>query len=144
MRYRPGLCKKIGMLAGGTGITPMYQLIRAICEDDRDLTEISLVYANRTEADILLREELETMARKYPKNFKLFYLLDSPPANWAYGSGFATKELMAERFPAPGPDSKVMICGPPGMVNAAKTSLVSLGYQKPAAMSTMRDPIFCF
>ncbi|KAK6064244.1 oxidoreductase NAD-binding domain-containing protein [Seiridium cupressi] len=144
MRYRPGLCKKIGMLAGGTGITPMYQLIRAICEDDRDTTEISLIYANRTEADILLREQLETMARKYPKNFKLFYLLDSPPANWQYGSGYVTKELMAEKFPAPSSDSRVMLCGPPGMVNAAKTSLVSLGYEKPAAMSTMRDQIFCF
>lgn len=144
MRYRPGLCKKIGMLAGGTGITPMYQLIRAICEDDRDLTEVSLIYANRTEADILLRDELETMARKYPQNFKLYYLLDSPPADWQYGSGYVTKDLMAERFPAPSADSKVLLCGPPGMVNAAKKSLQDLGFDKPAALSTMRDQIFSF
>lgn len=37
----------------------MYQLIRAICEDDSDNTQISLIYANNTEEDILLREELE-------------------------------------------------------------------------------------
>ncbi|MDE9440018.1 hypothetical protein EWS82_13140, partial [Staphylococcus xylosus] len=49
MRYKRGLCKKIGMIAGGTGITPMYQLIRAICEDDKDTTEVSLILANRTE-----------------------------------------------------------------------------------------------
>ncbi|GJC80791.1 cytochrome B5 [Colletotrichum tofieldiae] len=79
MRYQPNIAKKIGMLAGGTGITPMYQLIRAICEDDRDTTEVSLIYANRSEADILLRDELEAFARRYPKNFKLHYLLDSPP-----------------------------------------------------------------
>ncbi|TQS32206.1 hypothetical protein Golomagni_07487, partial [Golovinomyces magnicellulatus] len=54
MRYHDGLCKKIGMVAGGTGITPMFQLIRAICENDRDLTEVSLIYANRPEQDILL------------------------------------------------------------------------------------------
>ncbi|KAI1841879.1 hypothetical protein JX266_011957 [Neoarthrinium moseri] len=144
MRYRPGVCKKIGMLAGGTGITPMYQLIRAICEDDRDTTEISLIYANRTEDDILLRDELEVMAKKYPKNFKLFYLLDSPPPNWSYGSGYVTKDMMAARFPAPSADSKVMICGPPGMVKAAKASLIDLGFDKSAAMSTMRDQIFCF
>lgn len=144
MRYRPGLCKKIGMLAGGTGITPMYQLIRAICEDDRDLTEISLIYANRTEADILLREQLETMAKKYPKNFKLYYLLDSPPENWQYGSGYVTQELMAEKFPSPSPDSKIMICGPPGMVKGATASLTNLGYEKPAAMSKMQDQVFLF
>ncbi|TDZ32221.1 NADH-cytochrome b5 reductase 1 [Colletotrichum spinosum] len=144
MRYRRGLCDKMGMLAGGTGITPMYQLIRAVCEDDRDTTEISLIYANRSEADILLRDELEGFARRYPKNLKLHYLLDAPPDNWTYGVGYVTREVMAERFPAPGPGSKVMLCGPPGMVNAAKKSLESLGFEKPGSMSKMSDAVFCF
>ncbi|ORY63879.1 nitrate reductase [Pseudomassariella vexata] len=145
MRYRRGLCKQIGMLAGGTGITPMYQLIRAICEDDRDTTEVSLIYANRTEEDILLRQEIEAFARRYPKNLKLHYLLDQPPENWAYGSGFVTKDLMAERFPKPnGKEATIMICGPPGMVGAAKKALVELGFEKPGAMSKMGDQIFCF
>ncbi|KAH0427783.1 hypothetical protein CcaCcLH18_09489 [Colletotrichum camelliae] len=145
MRYSRGLTKKIGMLAGGTGITPMYQLIRAICEDDRDTTEISLIYANRSEADILLRDELEAFARRYPKNFKLHYLLDTPPEGWTGGVGYVTQEMMAERFPAPaGKDSKIMLCGPPGMVNAAKKSLENLGFEKPGSMSKMTDAVFCF
>ncbi|KAM0429769.1 hypothetical protein ACHAPT_006375 [Fusarium lateritium] len=144
MRYQHGLCKKIGMLAGGTGITPMFQIIRAICEDDRDLTEVSLIYANRSEEDILLRKELESFARRYPQNFKLYYLLDNAPSDWEYGTGYVTQELMAERFPAPGPDSKVMLCGPPGMVNAAKKSLVNLGFEKPGASAKMTDQVFCF
>lgn len=145
MRYSRGLCRRIGMLAGGTGITPMYQLIRAICEDPRDTTEVSLIYANRAEGDILLREELEAFARRYPKNLSIHYLLDSPPESWAYGTGFVTKELMAEKFPNPREDgSKVMLCGPPGMVNAAKKGLVELGYEKPALASKMTDQVFCF
>lgn len=145
MRYKRGLCKKIGMLAGGTGITPMYQLIRAICEDERDTTEISLIYANRSEDDILLRKDLESFARRYPKNFKMFYLLDHPPENWAYGTGYVTKELMAEKFPDPKEDgSRVMLCGPPGMVNAAKKGLVELGYEKPGASAKITDQVFCF
>ncbi|KAF5560703.1 NADH cytb-reductase [Fusarium napiforme] len=87
MKYQPNLCKKIGMIAGGTGITPMFQVIRAICEHDRDTTEVSLIYANRTEQDILLREELDRFARRYPKNFKVYYMLDQPPPNWDFGSG---------------------------------------------------------
>lgn len=145
MRYRRGLCRKIGMLAGGTGITPMYQLIRAICEDPRDTTEVSLVYANRTEGDILLREELEAFARRYPRNLKIHYMLDNPPAGWAYGTGFVTKELMADRFPNPREEGvKVMLCGPPGMVNAAKKGLTELGYEKPGSSSKMTDQVFCF
>lgn len=144
MRYSRGLCRQIGMIAGGTGITPMYQLIRAICEDDTNTTEVSLIYANRTEDDILLREELEKFARNYPKNFRLWYMLDHPPENWSYGKGYVTPDVMAERLPGPTPDTKIMLCGPPGMVNASQKSLVSMGFKPSGAVSKMTDQIFCF
>lgn len=164
MGYKQGLCKHIGMIAGGTGITPMYQLIRAICEDEKDTTQVSLIFANRSEDDILLREELETFARRYPKNFKLWFMLDSPPPNWAYGSGYVTADVMKERLPSPGPETKIMLCGPPGkrignppaligpyanistlgMVNASKKALTSLGFKAPGAVTKMSDEIFCF
>ncbi|KAJ5168036.1 uncharacterized protein N7482_003630 [Penicillium canariense] len=144
MKYKRGLCKKIGMVAGGTGITPMYQLIRAICEDEFDTTEVSLILANRTEEDILLRKELEAFARKYPKNFKLWYMLDQPPQKWAYGKGFVTQAVMAAKLPAPSPDTKVMLCGPPGMIKAAQGALVNMGFQAPGSISKMTDQIFLF
>ncbi|OAL01616.1 hypothetical protein IQ06DRAFT_272320 [Phaeosphaeriaceae sp. SRC1lsM3a] len=144
MKYESGHCKKIGMIAGGTGITPMYQLIRAICEDERDTTEVSLIFANRSEDDILLREELETFARRYPKNLKLWFMLDHPPADWQYGSGFVTADVIKSKLPAPSPDTKIMLCGPPGMINASKKALVSLGFKEPGAVGKMTDEIFCF
>ncbi|KAH8695416.1 putative cytochrome b5 reductase [Talaromyces proteolyticus] len=144
MKYKQGLCKQIGMIAGGTGITPMYQLIRAICEDDTDTTEISLIYANRNEEDILLRKELEAFAANYPKNFKVFYMLDNPPQKWAYGKGYVTSTVMADKLPRPTPDTRIMLCGPPGMINAAKKGLVSLGFQAPGTVTKMTDQIFCF
>jgi NAD(P)H-flavin reductase len=39
--------KKIGMIAGGTGITPMYQLIQDICNNPEDTTQLSLLFANQ-------------------------------------------------------------------------------------------------
>ncbi|RAL15306.1 putative cytochrome b5 reductase [Aspergillus homomorphus CBS 101889] len=144
MKYTRGICKKIGMVAGGTGITPMYQLIRAICEDDRDTTEICLIYANRTYQDILLREELETFARRYPKNFKLWYMLDTAPEGWQFGSGYVTQAVLNEHLPTPSPDTKILLCGPPPMVSACKKTLVAMGFQAPGAMSRMSDQIFCF
>ncbi|KAJ4149937.1 hypothetical protein LMH87_010709 [Akanthomyces muscarius] len=144
MRYTRGLAKKVGMVAGGTGITPMFQVIRGICEDDRDLTQISLIYANRTEQDILLRKELDTFARRYPKQFKVYYLLDQPPEDWAYGTGYCTQELIAEKLPSASTDTKMMLCGPPGMVNAAKNAMINLGFEKPGAMPKMTDQIFLF
>ncbi|PON24626.1 cytochrome-b5 reductase [Trichoderma gamsii] len=144
MRYRKGLCKKIGMIAGGTGITPMYQLIRAICEDDTDTTEISLIYANRTEDDILLRKELDTFAKNYPKNLKIWYMLDQPPQKWPYGKGFVTQTVMSSKLPKASPDTKVMLCGPPGMVNASQKALVAMGFEAPGAVAKITDQIFLF
>ncbi|KAL1617802.1 hypothetical protein SLS54_007581 [Diplodia seriata] len=146
MRYRRGWTRRLGMVAGGTGITPMYQLIRAICEDPKDLTEVSLVYANRAEEDILLRKELDRFARLYPRNFRVHYMLDHPPAEgWNGGVGFVTREVMEARLPRPdGDDAKILLCGPPGMVKASKASLKDLGFQVPGTVCKMSDQVFTF
>ncbi|RVW36888.1 NADH--cytochrome b5 reductase 1 [Vitis vinifera] len=54
--YKPGQAKAFGMLAGGTGITPMFQLTRAILENPKDKTNVHLIYANVSYDDILLKE----------------------------------------------------------------------------------------
>lgn len=144
IRYEPGMCKKMGMVAGGTGITPMYQLIRAICENPRDTTEVSLIYANRTEKDILLRDELDAFARKYPGNFKIFYVLEQTPAGWNGGSGYVTREMIEEQFALPSPTTKVFLCGPPPMVDSVKKSLNSLGFKLPGTIAKTGDRVLCF
>jgi hypothetical protein len=50
------------MVAGGSGITPMFQVASAILRDPRDATKVFLVYANVAEGDILLREQLDAWA----------------------------------------------------------------------------------
>lgn len=35
------------MIAGGTGITPMLQLVRQVLKDKSDKTELSLLFANQ-------------------------------------------------------------------------------------------------
>ncbi len=37
----------IGLISGGTGITPMLQIIMAILKDEEDNTKVSLLYANQ-------------------------------------------------------------------------------------------------
>lgn len=43
------------MVAGGTGITPLYQIIQAITKNG-DNVRLTLLYLNRTEDDILLQD----------------------------------------------------------------------------------------
>ena len=58
VKKKPRPVTHLAMLAGGTGITPMYQVLEAILKNPDDKTECSLIYANQTEDDILLRDEV--------------------------------------------------------------------------------------
>ena len=95
----------------------------------RDETIISLIYANQTEGDILARSELEALAAAHPSRLSLWYTLDRPPTDWAYGSGFVTAEMISRHLPPPADDTLVLMCGPPPMVEfACKRNLDALGY----------------
>ncbi|KAF2091217.1 oxidoreductase NAD-binding domain-containing protein [Saccharata proteae CBS 121410] len=118
--WAPNKHEHIALIAGGTGITPMYQLIRGIFKNPEDKTKVTLVYGNLTEEDILLKKELSDIENTYPQRFRAFYTLDTPPEGWQQGKGHVTKELLKEVLPEPkqGEKVKVFVCGPPGMCKA--------------------------
>ena len=95
MVYQPNMVRAFGMIAGGTGITPMLQIIRAILRGRKagDKTEISLIFANVDEKDILLREEIEGLVKE-DKRFSLYYVLNNPPEGWNQGVGFVTADII--------------------------------------------------
>uniref|UniRef100_A0A0E0MS16 NADH-cytochrome b5 reductase n=1 Tax=Oryza rufipogon TaxID=4529 RepID=A0A0E0MS16_ORYRU len=116
LRYSPNMKKQIGMIAGGTGITPMLQVVRAILKNPDDNTQVSLIYANVSPDDILLKRELDRLASSYP-NFKVFYTVDKPSNDWRGGVGYISKDIALKGLPRPGEDSLILVCGPPGMMN---------------------------
>uniref|UniRef100_A0A8C5LE68 NADH-cytochrome b5 reductase n=1 Tax=Jaculus jaculus TaxID=51337 RepID=A0A8C5LE68_JACJA len=121
----------LGMIAGGTGITPMLQLIRHIIKNPNDRTMMSLLFANQTEEDILLRKELEEIARTHVDQFNLWYTLDRPPIGWKYSSGFITADMIKEHLPPPEKSTLILVCGPPALIqSAAHPNLELLGYTK--------------
>jgi cytochrome-b5 reductase len=117
--------KHFGMIAGGTGITPMLQVLHAIFRDAKDTTTTaSLLFANQTEDDILVREELEALTKEFPNRFKLHYTLDRPPAdNWNYSTGFVSKDMVQNHVlknkNADDGMTQVLMCGPPPMLKFA-------------------------
>ena len=67
-----------GMLAGGTGVTPMYQVANAILKNPADKTEITLLFANVSADDILIEEELTNLQALSPQ-FKVTTVLTIYP-----------------------------------------------------------------
>lgn len=109
----------IALIAGGTGITPMYQLLRAIFKNPEDRTKVTLVFGNVTEDDVLLKNELAALENEHPRRFRAFYVLDNPPKHWTGAKGYITKDLLKTVLPEPKSDNiKVFVCGPPGMMDS--------------------------
>ncbi|PKA65605.1 NADH--cytochrome b5 reductase 1 [Apostasia shenzhenica] len=129
-KYQTGQVGAFGMLAGGSGITPMLQVARAILENPNDKTKVHLIYANVTYEDILLKEELDSLAATYPDRFKVYYVLNQPPEVWDGGVGFISKEMIQAHCPAPAADIQILRCGPPPMNKAMAAHLDDLGYSK--------------
>lgn len=109
--------KAIGMIAGGTGITPMLQVIQKLLDDPRDKTELRLLYANNTEDDIILKNQLDALALVHPR-FKVYYTVTEPGEGWTGFTGFVDADKVAATLPPPSDDHLVLVCGPPPMVKA--------------------------
>lgn len=125
--------KQIGMIAGGTGITPMLQVLESILRDDHDETRVSLLFANQTEDDILLRKRLEELRKMHPQRFvSLHYTLDrAPQSGWAYSEGFIDANMIQAHLPKASDDTAILCCGPPPMIKyACRPNLEKLGHEK--------------
>ncbi|CAI7655489.1 unnamed protein product [Penicillium glandicola] len=148
MVYTPNMCRHIGMISGGTGITPMLQVIKAIIRNrprngGNDTTKVDLIFANVNPDDILLKDQLEEL-EKEDDGFRVYYVLNNPPEGWTGGVGFVTPDMIKERLPAPAADVKIFLCGPPPMVSAMKKATEALGYTKARPVSKLEDQVFCF
>ena len=107
----------------------MLQVIDAVLREPGGTIRMSLLYANQSEGDILVRETLEALQAKHPERLHIWYTLDRPPDGWAYSTGFITAEMIAAHLPPPGEDTLVLMCGPPPMVKfACQKNLDALGY----------------
>jgi len=145
MVYTPNMVRHFGMIAGGTGITPMLQIIRAVIRgrSKGDKTELDLVFANVNLEDILLKDDLDKLAQE-DKGFRVHYVLNNPPEGWTGGVGFVTPEMITKWLPKPASDVKLLLCGPPPMISAMKKAGEGLGFAKAKPVSKLEDQVFAF
>lgn len=134
--WTPNQAPQVYLIAGGAGITPVYQLIQGILNNPADKTKINLVYGVNTDQDLLLKEEFENFKTRFPDRFEYLYTV-SHPKGQAEGvrKGYVTEELLREVVSTDG-DAKVFVCGPPAMENSLvgcfrkEGILARLGFKK--------------
>jgi nitrate reductase (NAD(P)H) len=114
----------MAMICGGSGITPIFAVLRAVMEDPQDPTTCVLIDGNRAESDILCRQELDEFRQANPNKMQLVHTLTAPTERWTGRKGRINKELVEEA----GKGAQLwLICGPPAMEKSVKGILAGMG-----------------
>ncbi|KAJ7204404.1 cytochrome-b5 reductase [Mycena pura] len=117
--YNENEFDQVALIGGGSGITPLYQVLTHALSSPFNTTKFKLLYSNVTEEDILLRENLDALAKKHPKNLEVVYLLDKPLPSWKGPTGFINTDIIKKYVAPPTAErTMVMVCGPPGQMAA--------------------------
>jgi len=108
--------KSIAMVAGGSGITPMYQIMQFIADNKLSIN-CQLLFSNKTESDILIQNELDNIAKH--GNMEVQHTLTrhqgEPPKRMKCGR--VNSDMMKSVFRQP---DLILACGPPQFNKAVK------------------------
>jgi ferredoxin-NADP reductase len=113
---------KIAILTGGIGITPFISICRYIMDNGLD-TDIVLIYGNRSEQDIVFKDELEKMQNE---KFKIVHTLEKPSKQWKGLRGFINEAMIKREIPDYF-ERIFYICGPPIMIKVMSEILARIG-----------------
>ncbi|KAE9042218.1 hypothetical protein PF010_g4242 [Phytophthora fragariae] len=128
--------RHVVMVAAGTGIAPMLQLVRAVMENSKDTAKITLVDCNHSLAHIIALTQLEPLANMFIDRVKVHHILREASENDSQELGsFRTgrrldKATLAELLPKPAPDVAAFHCGPPEFDEAVSAMLREIGFKE--------------
>ena len=121
------------LFAGGSGITPIYSIIKTVLEKE-PLSTILLFYANRNEQSIIFKKALENTEEQYATRFKTVHILEKKMTDKSnYYQDLLNDELITEILAAHKldySDGKYMMCGPQGFMDKAKDILADHGISR--------------
>lgn len=104
-------------IAGGAGVTPMIAVLRKRLHDHGTLEGSTLIFANKTEADIIWRHRFEAM-----EGLKTVFVVDEADASVPQQR--LDREYLSRFVDA---YSRCYLCGPPPMMKAVRGALRDLG-----------------
>ncbi|KAI9762038.1 MAG: adenyl-nucleotide exchange factor sse1 [Chaenotheca gracillima] len=120
--------KSFCMICAGSGVTPIFQVLRAVMQDKNDPTRCVVLDGNRLVEDILCREELDAFAAEHADRCQLVHTLTQAPKDWQGLRGRISSELLREHLVNDG-ETLVLICGPEALEKSIHTALGEQGWQ---------------
>ncbi len=121
------------LIGAGSGITPLYSIAKSILKYEPQ-TKVSLIYGNRTQADIIYYNQCQELTSQYKDRFQVIHSLTKPDANWVGFTGRinenAVIKLVEQVAPIHFKTCQYYICGPNGLAEDATKALELLGVSK--------------
>ncbi|RBL90000.1 ferredoxin--NADP reductase [Chitinophaga flava] len=125
--------KHVVLLAGGSGITPLYSIARSIASRQPE-TRITLLYASRTVAETIFKPSLDTWQSQH-NNIQVRYVLsrhtatDNDPQDILSGrlNRIIIKKLVKQAMGSEETSPHFFICGPSELMNLHQEALTALG-----------------
>jgi predicted ferric reductase len=118
--------EELVMAAGGVGVTPMLSMLRYMA-DTGDGRKTTLVWSNRTEADIICRAELEATKVKLP-DLSIHHVL-TRQRDFQGHTGRLDTGVLKELLSGCSREAAVFVCGPPPMMDAVCKALKRIGFK---------------
>lgn len=128
---QPEANKNYIAFAAGSGITPILSMVKSVLENE-PTSKFTLVYGNKTEADTIFYDELNSLKEEYGTQFKLHYIFSREEVkNQLRGridksvTNYFVKNMYKETtFDA------AYLCGPEEMINEVTNTLKSNYFTK--------------
>ena len=119
--------KTFVMICGGSGVTPILQIFRAIMSDEEDETRCIVLDGNRMFEDILCKDDLDAFQSRDCERAKLVYTLTKATEEWTGLRGRIAAPLLEEHAPV-GENKMALICGPESLEKTVQEALLTQGW----------------
>ncbi|MCI4668756.1 MAG: ferredoxin--NADP reductase [Bacteroidia bacterium] len=122
--------RQLLMIAGGSGITPIYSLLRGILFQE-PYSRVSLLYSNQGPNDAIFLEELEDLKRKFDARFDLIHVFTRSVEGYegSYINGRLDEAAVSNWLVQQSQDTnkEYYLCGPEGLMKTAESALLYSG-----------------
>ncbi|GLQ06657.1 1,2-phenylacetyl-CoA epoxidase subunit PaaE [Sneathiella chinensis] len=128
-RLMPDHKKRYLFVAAGSGITPIYSLLKSVLEEEPE-SSVTLVYGNRRASSVVFLEALEDLKNQYAERVNLIYIMSREPQDIPLFNGRIDRAKCAELFSGPlagEPFDEVFLCGPEQVITEVRDYLLEEG-----------------
>lgn len=117
------------LIAGGSGITPLYSIALAIAEGEPG-SRVTVLYGNRGVEDVIFLADLEELQARHGDRVVVRHVLEQPPDDWDGGTGRLDAGTVASELDRVAADDRPVgywVCGPEPMMVAVREALAARG-----------------